>query len=120
MFSVFCYALSMKIQMVLLLLLLTPLASGQKIEKDNYSVPKVHSVHHSSGTTARSMTVRAQFLSENPCPATGQTGRSCPGYVVDHVVPLACGGADDPSNMQFQTVEDGKAKDKWERKGCGK
>ena len=41
-----------------------------------------------------------------------------PGYVIDHVVPLACGGADAPSNMQWQTVEAGKAKDKVERKGC--
>jgi hypothetical protein len=41
-----------------------------------------------------------------------------PGYVIDHVVPLACGGADSPSNMQWQTKAAAKAKDKWERKGC--
>ena len=41
-----------------------------------------------------------------------------PGHVVDHVVPLACGGADAPSNMQWQTTEDGKAKDRVERRGC--
>ncbi len=40
------------------------------------------------------------------------------GYVVDHIVPLACGGADAPSNMQWQTVADAKAKDKTERIGC--
>lgn len=43
-------------------------------------------------------------------------GRS--GYVVDHVRPLACGGADAPSNMQWQTVEAAKLKDKTERIGC--
>jgi hypothetical protein len=41
-----------------------------------------------------------------------------PGYVVDHRVPLACGGADAPSNMQWQTVEAAKIKDKTERIGC--
>ena len=41
-----------------------------------------------------------------------------PGYVVDHITPLACGGADDPSNMRRQTVAEGKAKDHWERRAC--
>ena len=42
----------------------------------------------------------------------------CPGYVIDHIKPLTCDGADDPSNMQWQTKAESKAKDKWERKGC--
>jgi hypothetical protein len=33
---------------------------------------------------------------------------------VDYVTPLKRGGADDPSNMQWQTVEDAKAKDRVE------
>jgi len=37
-----------------------------------------------------------------------------PGYVVDHIIPLKRGGADAPSNMQWQTIAEGKAKDKWE------
>lgn len=68
----------------------------------------------------RSRAARDAFERENPCPATGEPRGACPGYVVDHIVPLACGGADEPSNMQWQTVADAKAKDKWERKGCGK
>ena len=36
------------------------------------------------------------------------------GYVVDHIVPLKRGGADAPSNMQWQTVAEAKAKDKRE------
>jgi hypothetical protein len=38
--------------------------------------------------------------------------------VVDHFRPLSCGGADAPSNLQWQTIAEGKAKDKWERIGC--
>src|SRR5579863_2748479 len=41
-----------------------------------------------------------------------------PGYVVDHRKPLACGGADAPFNMQWQTVEAAKIKDKTERIDC--
>jgi hypothetical protein len=37
-----------------------------------------------------------------------------PGHVVDHVVALKRGGADKPSNMQWQTIAAGKAKDKIE------
>jgi hypothetical protein len=33
---------------------------------------------------------------------------------VDHVVPLKRGGADRPFNMQWQTIEAAKAKDKVE------
>ena len=43
-------------------------------------------------------------------------GRS--GHIVDHIIPLACGGPDTPENMQWQTVEEAKAKDKIERKEC--
>lgn len=37
------------------------------------------------------------------------------GYVIDHIISLSRGGQDDPSNMQWQTKADAKAKDKWER-----
>jgi hypothetical protein len=37
-----------------------------------------------------------------------------PGYVVDHIIPLKRGGCDCPSNMQWQTIQEAKAKDKWE------
>jgi hypothetical protein len=41
-----------------------------------------------------------------------------PGYIIDHVIPLACNGPDDVSNMQWETVSAAKAKDRWERKEC--
>ena len=73
------------------------------------SVPRT-----SKGKIARSEEAKRTFEK--------QTGfsRGRPGYVIDHKVPLACGGADSPSNMQWQTVEEGKAKDKVERIGCGR
>lgn len=66
----------------------------------------------------RDSKARAEFMKLQPCPATGKTRGACPGYVVDHVMPIACGGADDPSNMQWQTTAEARAKDKVERKGC--
>ena len=41
-----------------------------------------------------------------------------PAYVVDHIIPLACGGSDDPSNMQWQTLAEARAKDGVERRAC--
>lgn len=41
-----------------------------------------------------------------------------PGYIIDHVVPLCAGGADDPSNMQWQTIEEANKKDRLERLEC--
>ena len=70
--------------------------------------------------TPRSAAEIKAFKRENPCPATQLSRGACPGYVIDHMWPLACGGEDHPRNMQWQTVEDAKAKDKWERKMCGK
>lgn len=67
---------------------------------------------------ARSPAQRVAFIRNHPCPSTGKTSGACPGYVVDHIKPLACGGADRPANMQWQRVSAAKAKDKTERRGC--
>ena len=63
---------------------------------------------------------KGEFKQQHPCPATGSPKGPCKGYVIDHIVPMARHGIDAPSNMQWQTVADAKAKDRWERKGCGK
>lgn len=62
----------------------------------------------------RSYKAKAEFKRLHYCPATGLPKGSCAGYIVDHVKALKRGGADDASNMQWQTVEEAKAKDKWE------
>lgn len=66
----------------------------------------------------RSTAAKAAFKRASPCPATGQTRGPCPGYIVDHVHPLCAGGADAPSNMQWQTAGDAKRKDRDEKKLC--
>lgn len=68
----------------------------------------------------RSQSAKVEFKQDNPCPATGARKGPCKGYVIDHMWPLECGGEDHPRNMQWQTIAEGKAKDKWERRACGK
>jgi hypothetical protein len=53
-------------------------------------------------------------MKSHPCPSTGKTHDACPGYVVDHKQALKHRGADGPPNMQWQTKEAARAKDKWE------
>ena len=65
----------------------------------------------------RSTAAKDGFKREQPCPSTGQSKGACPGYVIDHKIPLKKGGADAPSNMQWQTKEAAKEKDKIECDG---
>ncbi len=66
------------------------------------------------GRIKRSAAAKRNFEKAHPCPATGKRSGACPGYVVDHIRPLKEGGADAPSNMEWQTEAAAKAKDKIE------
>jgi len=66
------------------------------------------------GKIKRSSSAKSSFKKDHPCPSTGKSKGACHGYVIDHKTPLKKGGADSPSNMQWQTKEAAKAKDKWE------
>lgn len=74
----------------------------------------------SDGTISRSGSVLHAFRKAHPCPATGIPYGSCPGWNIDHVIPLACGGCDAVSNLQWLPVQikrcsDDACKDRWER-----
>jgi hypothetical protein len=68
----------------------------------------------------RSYQEKAEFMRHHPCPSTGKVKvrYGCKGYIIDHIDPLACGGEDKAYNMQWQTKEEAKLKDKLERKNC--
>lgn len=68
--------------------------------------------------TPRSSAAIAEFKRLHPCPATGQPRGACPGWIVDHIQPLCAGGADAPSNMQWQTIRDAREKDRDEHATC--
>jgi hypothetical protein len=68
----------------------------------NYCTICARDIH---GRIARSPEARQEFMTQTGYPH----GR--PGYVVDHIIPLKRGGADEPWNMQWQTIAAGKLKD---------
>ena len=58
------------------------------------------------------------FRQANPCPATGHTKGPCKGWQVDHIQALMLGGADHPSNMQWSTTQDHRAKTRQDFADC--
>jgi len=66
----------------------------------------------------RSAAAKAEFQRANPCPATGASRGACPGWQIDHVEPLKCGGPDTPANMQWLTINEHKAKTAREARRC--
>jgi hypothetical protein len=58
-------------------------------------------------TNQAASSARAAFQRIYHRPSTDKPRGACPGCVVDHVIPLCAGGADDPLNMQWQTLDAG-------------
>ena len=74
-----------------------------------------------SGRIKRSSTVLTHFKRIHPCPSTGLRTGSCPGWSMDHIIPMAVGGCDTVWNLQWLPNEIKSAagefpKDRWERK----
>ena len=81
-------------------------------------------VRDPDGSIHRSTKVINAFKKMWACPSTGLHKGACPGWAIDHVVPLACGGKDAVYNMAWMP-DDGKScpqdycKDRYERKVYG-
>ncbi len=73
-------------------------------------------------TPTRNPAVVRAFRAENPCPSTGKTTGACPGWVIDHGLPICALGAvaDDVRNLHWQKVEDANWKDGLERDLCAR
>ena len=53
------------------------------------------------GEIIRRADVLSAFRKRHACPVTSAATGACPGWAVDHVIPLACGGCDAVSNLQW-------------------
>lgn len=60
------------------------------------------------------------FKRANLCPSTGVRRGACPGWQVDHTIPLCAGGLDKASNMTWLTVEDHRFKTFTDVRECRK
>lgn len=69
---------------------------------------------------ARSQTEVRAFRKEHPCPSTQKVRGRCPGYQVDHVIPLCAGGQDHRSNMHWLSLEDHRWKTFIDARECRK
>lgn len=74
-----------------------------------------------NGEIKRSSLKIAQFKKVHPCPANGKISGPCPGWAIDHVIPLVCGGCDGIGNMQWLPNQIKSAagvypKDRWEQR----
>lgn len=81
---------------------------GRDIETRYASTPSHPEARHAS--------VLAAFKRAHPCPSNGKSSGPCAGWVLDHVVPLACLGQDSVSNLQWLPTAMWKAKSLWERR----
>ena len=72
------------------------------------------------GSIHRNTSVLREYQKIHPCPSTGRTTGKCPGWSLDHVIPLACGGCDSIENLQWmknsiKSCAGTWCKDRWER-----
>ncbi len=71
-----------------------------------------------AGASERSAAAVLAFKRHNACPSTGLYRGKCPGYQVDHIIPLCAGGDDKPPNMQWLSIEAHRAKTRNDVRHC--
>lgn len=67
----------------------------------------------SHGKIQRSEHAKNDFKKSQPCPSTGKSSGSCPGYVIDHVMLLQCSSGSAPYKMQWQIEAAAKDQVRW-------
>jgi len=78
-------------------------------------------VRLADGTIRRRADVLSAFRKAHPCPSTGLRTGACPGWSMDHIIPLASCGCDAVWNLQWlpngiKSAAGELAKDRWERR----
>ena len=103
--------------MILLILIFLSTAWAGPLDETRYCGEPVR---NSAGQIIRRSDVLTAFKKVHPCPATGLSKGACPGWSIDHVIPLACGACDEVVNLQWLPNKlktcAGDCKDRWERK----
>ena len=72
-----------------------------------------------SGEIIRRSAVRDAFQRIHPCPSNGNREGPCPRYQRNHPYPLACGGCDSVTNMEWMRADVKRIHDSYERKIYG-
>lgn len=108
----------MKKLIVLFLLLIPTFIQATLLDETRCCITPVRTAN---GDILRRADVIAAFRKVHACPSTGLYKGACPNWAIDHPVPLACGGKDEVSNMQWLPLPIKSAagiypKDRWERK----
>lgn len=75
---------------------------------------------NADGTIKRRRDVLRAYKKLYPCPATGLSTGVCPGWSINHVIPLASGGCDAVYNLDWmpdaiKSCARPECRDRWER-----
>lgn len=78
-----------------------------------------------NGVIKRRSAVTSAYRRIHPCPVTGLHTGPCPGWQMNHIIPLASGGCDSVTNIQWlpvqvKTCTQPWCVDRWERTYYGR